>query len=67
MITYGGYVITREWRKLDQIENHLWIAKLINKPKVCFVDTLIGSTLKEVKAIINAENAAKRKQKISIY
>ena len=63
MITYGGYVITREWRKLDQIENYLWIAKLINKPKVCFVDTLIGSTLEEVKAIINAENVAKRKQK----
>ena len=63
MITYGGYIITREWRKLDQIENYLYIAKLINKPKVCFFDTFIGSTLEEVKGIIEAENAAKRKHK----
>ena len=63
MITYGGYVIMREWRKLDQIENYLWIANLINKPKVCFFDTFIGSTLEEVKRMIDAENAAKRKQK----
>lgn len=63
MITYGGYLITRDLRKLDQVVNYLWIAKLINKPKVCFFDTLIGSTLKEVKGMIDAENAAKRKQK----
>lgn len=63
MITYGGYVIMRDLRKLDQIENYLWIAKLINKPKVCFFDTFIGSTLEEVKRTIDAENAAKRKKK----
>ena len=55
---YRGYNITKENRRINSMEQMVYIAKLINKPKVCFIDTLLGFTREEVKSIIDAERRA---------
>lgn len=59
---YRGYIISKAYRKINSMEQMVYIAKLINKPKVCLIDTLSGFTLEEVESIIDAERRAiKRK------
>ena len=55
---YRGYIITRAYRRINSMEQMIYIAKLMNKPKVCLIDTLLGFTLEEIKNIIDAERRA---------
>lgn len=55
---YRGYIITKAYRRINSMEQMVYIAKLMNKPKVCLIDTLMGFTLQEVESIIDAERHA---------